>query len=834
MSGSEPLPPWISGLVLQGDLAEQYKLESDKEKPEAWASGNLRELVLDGLAPITIFVGANNSGKSRLMRELCCQTQFSWFKLSATTHEGIQGLSEPILRMVQTASRGGNHSKIKNHEWMTHYTDSNSQYLDSQAINRYLETIPSEIKRVHQGDKLAELITCQDEMNRFGLGSGIRNDTSISRCYVPMMRGMRPPVSPNQPAHSTTKDGEIDVYERRTKVDYFSANSTRERTRSGDLVRVFTGLGLYADLRKRLLGRTQEVRKTVRDYESYLSENFFAGQPVILVPVEEENNDVVHIKIGKDAERPIHQLGDGLQSLIISTYPIFTETKKSSLFFLEEPDLGMHPSLQRNFLHVLKERHRAQGHQFFITTHSNHLLDLLEDDELVSLFTFSEIDALDIQSNQAESSESAGEAAETPRFRIRQTSNRDRSALVALGVRPSVTYLANATIWVEGTTDRSYLRVYMEAFVEYMNFRGGAWGASLAERLKRYKEDRHYAFIEYNGTNLTHFDFSEERQAGDPSVETDPETATTSAPNLCAQAIVIADGDIEEKGVRENKFSSALQGRFVKLPGKEIENLIPEDLMIKQVEKSRPRKDTSMQLHEENTEDPKQIRYSNYARARNDQGKYLGVGHYLEDLGLSGYAAPGGKNDSRGSGTLSRHYKPTWASDSKGIPWQMRQEFLSIQPPRQDVFIGSSPDSGDPQLMESNAPLPSFLTQDIVWLCLLIFVHLARANHDEDVRSKLEAFKSWICDTKYPSTSARPAEAAAATRSTANGAWRWPIPDPSEAVTNGAETNTATQPHPSRSCLLTEFLNHHQTQAIHPAAAETPPPTAQASLPEGE
>jgi predicted ATPase len=27
-------------------------------------------LALDGLAPITIFVGANNSGKSRLMREL--------------------------------------------------------------------------------------------------------------------------------------------------------------------------------------------------------------------------------------------------------------------------------------------------------------------------------------------------------------------------------------------------------------------------------------------------------------------------------------------------------------------------------------------------------------------------------------------------------------------------------------------------------------------------------------------------------------------------------------------------------------------------------------------
>jgi len=105
----------------------------------------------------------------------------------------------------------------------------------------------------------------------------------------------------------------------------------------------------------------------------------------------EGNNDVVHIKIGDNEERPIYDLGDGMQSLIICTYPIVTETEPGSLFFLEEPDLCMHPSLQRTFLEVLKTYHRKMGHQFFITTHSNHLLDLLEDNELVSIFSFSEI-----------------------------------------------------------------------------------------------------------------------------------------------------------------------------------------------------------------------------------------------------------------------------------------------------------------------------------------------------------------------------------------------------------------------------------------------------------
>jgi len=111
----------------------------------------------------------------------------------------------------------------------------------------------------------------------------------------------------------------------------------------------------------RLLARTQAERKSVRNYEYFLSKKFFPGQSVTLIPVEESNNDVVHIKIGNKEERPIYDLGDGMQSLIICTYPIVTETEPGSLFFLEEPDLCMHPSLQRTFLEVLKTYHRKRG-----------------------------------------------------------------------------------------------------------------------------------------------------------------------------------------------------------------------------------------------------------------------------------------------------------------------------------------------------------------------------------------------------------------------------------------------------------------------------------------
>ena len=117
---------------------------------------------------------------------------------------------------------------------------------------------------------------------------------------------------------------------------------------------------------------------------------------------------------------------------------------------------------------------------------------------------------------------------------------KDRQTLLELGVRPSATYLANATIWVEGVSDCAYLRAYMKAFVHYLKLRGKDWGKRLAQRLEQYKEDRHYAFVEYNGSNLEHFSF-ENKEFDDGQAEAES-VRKISVPDLCATAIVIADG----------------------------------------------------------------------------------------------------------------------------------------------------------------------------------------------------------------------------------------------------------------------------------------------------
>jgi hypothetical protein len=80
----------------------------------------------------------------------------------------------------------------------------------------------------------------------------------------------------------------------------------------------------------------------------------------------------------------------------------------------------------------------------------------------------------------------------------------------------------------------------MEGFVHYLDARGNACGKCLANRLSQYKEGRHYAFVEYSGSNLEQYSFTDK---GEDSEQAEfKANVVTSVPDLCARAIVIADG----------------------------------------------------------------------------------------------------------------------------------------------------------------------------------------------------------------------------------------------------------------------------------------------------
>ena len=786
-NGEDVQVPWFSGLCLEGEVAGQYEIECPGSQQEHQEPTKAGVLELDGLAPITIFVGANNSGKSRLMRKL--------FKIQAPTKikQYIKAFNGNTID-IGTAIVGwlSSVSSIKDiscdRGWIAE--------SDHEEIFAYLAQLDDKINRTMRNRTWGEvegLKALQSNLHSLDIKQPLSGIQSVRRCYLPMLRGMRPPLKTEAP--DLINESGNDWYHKRIEHDYFSAPEDKaERVGFGSR-KVFTGLGLYGDLRSRLLAKTQTIRDSVRKYEQFLSSYFFAGQEVILIPVEEGNNDVVHIKIGSKEERPIYDLGDGMQSLIICTYPIITETEKGSLFFLEEPDLCMHPSLQRTFLEVLKTYHRKMGHQFFIPTHSNHLLDLLEDNELVSIFSFSEIAdraPAPTDPSQADSGSNPQQSKPKPSFRIRPSNLRDRQTLLELGVRPSATFLANATIWVEGVSDCAYLRAYMEAFVHYLKVRGNRWGQSLAQRLEQYKEDRHFAFVEYNGSNLEHFSFeSKECDPGQDEVKSGREI---SAPDLCATAIVIADGDVRDKGDRSTWLEVELKERFICLPGKEIENLIPEALMKRQInyDHSKPRRgDVAPELIES-------IAYAGYARSKKGVGEYLG-----ETKKISKYQTNPGEASK--SGTLPSTYKTRWRSESEGIPSLLREainpESNRLQPEQTD--LARNPANNCESIQAND--LPDYFTQDLIWLCVLLYSHVASCNHDTDAESGLKEFNQFIQRQDCSQVPDQSCQAPSTVQDENNEDPQqsdlgpevlsdpWPIPDPSKVAT-------------SRTCLLTAFL----------------------------
>jgi len=293
---------------------------------------------------------------------------------------------------------------------------------------------------------------------------------------------------------------------------------------------VFTGLTLYQQVKEHLLGDLNK-REIIAKYQRFLSENFFENKEITLIP--KINDDVLTIKIGDEEERLVYELGDGIQSIIILTFPLFINKGNKALFFIEEPKLNLHPYLQRVLIDVFSYD-SFKDYQYFFTTHSNHFLDLTLDFENISIYTFRK----EIENKNTV-------------FNITNVHSGDFKPLELLGVRNSSVFLANCTIWVEGINDRLYLRLFLRVYTESLNYDN-----------KKFREGLHYAFIEYGGNNITHWSFL------------DKEDKPMDYKFINQNIFLIADDDGGSKSERHKKLKESLGNNFYKLPVIEIENIL--------------------------------------------------------------------------------------------------------------------------------------------------------------------------------------------------------------------------------------------------------------------
>ena len=342
---------------------------------------------------------------------------------------------------------------------------------------------------------------------------------------------------------------DFDIYKLIISHEYFNDDINLSQN-------IFTGGQLYKEIKKMLLGDVND-RKTITKFEIFLRDNFFSDYDVVqLIPNDTEK--VLFVKIGDD-EREIYNWGDGTQQLIIILYSLFKhKSERNCLFFIEEPETYLHPGILRKFIEVINSE-EFENHQYFITTHSNAILDISADTNInMSIFKFKKVKNKESNDNKP--------------FSIEQCNNGDVSLLNELGIRNSSVFLSNCSIWVEGITDRLYLKHYLDLYI-----------ASHKDAIK-FRENIDYTFIEYGGSNITHFNFF-----ADDSLD------KINANYINNKIFLIADGDLnnpsDAKKQRKEELKEKLKDKFYELNVNEIENLLSLDTIKNVLKQENPNQD---------------------------------------------------------------------------------------------------------------------------------------------------------------------------------------------------------------------------------------------------
>jgi hypothetical protein len=552
------------------DLASTYTTDGEK--------------CLRDLSKINIFLGPNSSGKSRFLRSFFAQKEhaINYDDLSAKT---IFDLLNEYSQRLKTVLNIPHATRISDFDFGQMSVVFNGGYSTEflkepgHDFENFIKMISNLDAALERGRDIQLYFSGHSRLGRIGNPTDRQScieetrrvlkelrraqerlKQPLKKIYIPTLRGLRP-------------IGEGDVFKSRTLADYFMGRND---------LNIVTGLNFYDILDEKVRGYTED-RNQLKKYEEFL-ERYIFHKKVTLIP--KKGDDCVSIKIGNESDHPIYKLGDGVQQLIIITYPMFF-ADDPTVFYIEEPDLYLHPGLQRRLFEVLLTNKNLKRHQFFFTTHSNHFLDMTLDFNNISVYSFTK---------------SVSEENHKVEFQIEQCSAAQSSLLRDIGVKNSSVFLTNATIWVEGISDRIYLRYFLKKYFSQKNV--------------EWKEDKHYSFVEYQGSNLPHFTFDFDK---------------IDIKYLCSHGFFILDGDVDESKPQWKDKLDQYNGSegFHIIDGKETENLIPDSILrlrLKQIlEKS------GKDLTESNiTQICDEVSYGNRLHAKQG-GKFQGIGAYLDE-----------------------------------------------------------------------------------------------------------------------------------------------------------------------------------------------------------
>ncbi|TWT95182.1 hypothetical protein Pla108_33250 [Botrimarina colliarenosi] len=397
----------------------------------------------DSFTPITVIIGKNNSGKSKLLdfaQELCANT------IDTAKHRtnGTATLDEQGLKSIfREGTSGGELGSYEDH-WSGHGSKliGCKVQWQSDTAGKIDITVPQDY---HHGNK-----NIQMAREKYIAGALRRATTPLS----------------NKTFRRILADRDI-----RAEPASYETNISADGTGSTNTIRrILTSSELDESLvRSTLLNGMQTVFGSDADFtrieikqhdgedgDTKLREVFF----------EEPGKGLV----------PLGQSGSGLKTVLLvllNLLVIPTVEKRDPskyVFALEELENNLHPSLLRRLFDFITDFVSQQKCSLLITTHSSVALDYFgtcNDAQIIRVFH-------------------DGSSATASRV----LAHFDRVGLIAeLGAKPSDLLQANGVIWVEGPSDRIYINRMIELYSdgelrEGRDYQCAYYGGSLLARVE--------------------------------------------------------------------------------------------------------------------------------------------------------------------------------------------------------------------------------------------------------------------------------------------------------------------------------------------------------------